>query len=137
MLPPSEFNRYFEPFLGGGALFFHLVSSSAKHKRPIAGTAYISDINSELINSYMVVKDNVEQLIKLLKIHKIEYEKDPSDYYYNLRSRHKLTDSTEGHTNLLPLIGLVLMAFTESIEMACLTFQWDNTRIRLSVIAAI
>ena len=41
---PSKFNRYFEPFLGGGALFFHLVSD-----KNITFTACLSDTNNELI----------------------------------------------------------------------------------------
>jgi DNA adenine methylase len=60
---PAKFNRYLEPFLGGGALFFYLISVRSEKFR-----AYLSDINSELINSYKVVKDNVEELIDLLKM---------------------------------------------------------------------
>lgn len=52
-LAPPEFDRYFEHFLGGGALFFHLVS--AKHKRLTA--TYISDINSDLINLLMIMNE--------------------------------------------------------------------------------
>jgi DNA adenine methylase len=40
---PSQFNRYFEPFLGGGAMFLHLMS------RGIRFNACLSDINAELI----------------------------------------------------------------------------------------
>jgi DNA adenine methylase len=81
---PSEFNLYFEPFLGGGALFFHLISTNNN----IPFTAYLSDINEELINAYKVVKDqnNVEVLIELLKKHETEYKKNPSEYYYKLRT---------------------------------------------------
>jgi DNA adenine methylase len=86
-LAPPEFNRYFEPFLGGGALFFYLISDQNKRF-----TAYLSDINSELINSYIAVKDNVEKLIKLLKRHEIRYNKAPAEYYYKLRSNDKLPD---------------------------------------------
>jgi DNA adenine methylase len=84
-LAPPEFNRYFEPFLGGGAMFFYLIS--VKNKRFTA--AYLSDINSELINSYIVVKDNVEKLIEFLKLHEIGYKKAPAEYYYKLRSNDK------------------------------------------------
>ena len=87
-LAPTKFDRYIEPFLGGGALFFHLISN-----RNRSFTAYISDINSELINSYIAIKDNVEKLIILLTQHKIEYNKAPRGYYYNLRNCYNLSCS--------------------------------------------
>ncbi|RMG43212.1 MAG: DNA adenine methylase [Candidatus Dadabacteria bacterium] len=68
---PKHFNRYFEPFLGGGALFFAL--------RPVI--AHLSDINPELINVYQVVRDNPDLLIEELSKHK--YEKI---YYYKIRN---------------------------------------------------
>ena len=97
-LAPAEFNRYFEPFLGGGALFFYLIST--KNKRFIA---YLSDINSELINSFISVKDNVEKLIKLLKVHEIKYKRIPSEYYYKLRSKDKLSYYTQRAARLIAL----------------------------------
>jgi DNA adenine methylase len=86
---PSGFDRYFEPFLGGGALFFYLISN-----KNMKFTAYLSDINSELINSYVVVKDNVEKLIDLLREHEIEYKKDPLQYYYQLRKDLNATSNS-------------------------------------------
>lgn len=56
---PKSYNRYFEPFIGGGALFFEL--------QPENG--YISDRNPELINLYSVVRDNVYELIRDLNKH--------------------------------------------------------------------
>jgi DNA adenine methylase len=56
---PRSFNTYWEPFLGGGALFFHL--------NPVC--AGISDMNEELVNCYRVVKEDVEQMIVELKKH--------------------------------------------------------------------
>jgi|SRR2546430_2687929 len=50
---PQKYDRYYEPFLGGGALFFHI--------RP--GNALISDSNFELINAYTTIRDNLNQLI--------------------------------------------------------------------------
>jgi hypothetical protein len=64
---PAQFDRYFEPFLGDGALFFYLISMKSN-------IAYLSDINSELVNSYNIVKNNVEQLIPLLNQHGTEYQ---------------------------------------------------------------
>lgn len=68
---PLSFNRYFEPFVGGGALFFSLQPK----------TAFLSDINDELINAYLVVRDRVESLIRSLRRHTYE-----EDYYYNVRA---------------------------------------------------
>jgi DNA adenine methylase len=77
-LIPKAFDRYFEPFLGGGALFYHLAGS----KQFIA---YLSDINHELINVYEVVKSNVEELIDVLSVYKREYYKEPENLYHKLR----------------------------------------------------
>src|SRR5215211_7320840 len=86
---PDNFTRYFEPFLGGGAFFFYLVSS-----KQLKFTAYLSDINKEMINAYRVIKDDVDALIEILKIHEKEYKANPNEYYYKLRAQHieSLTD---------------------------------------------
>lgn len=55
-----EFEDYHEPFIGGGALFFRLEAIKLIKK------AYLNDSNGELINTYGVVKTNVESLIELL-----------------------------------------------------------------------
>ena len=68
---PSLFNRYFEPFLGGGAMFFHLISN-----RNMRFAAYLSDTNRELITAYQIVKDNVKELVQHLEKHKKEYNKN-------------------------------------------------------------
>lgn len=80
---PSDFNRYHEPFVGGGAMFFHMYGHSPEL------IASLSDLNDELINCYSVVRDNVEQLIKALKKHRNE-----SEYFYEVRAldTSKLTD---------------------------------------------
>jgi DNA adenine methylase len=77
-LVPNVFDRYFEPFLGGGALFYHL----AMNRQFIA---YLSDINQELINVYEVIKSNVEGLIDVLRVFKEEYYKAPEIFYRELR----------------------------------------------------
>jgi DNA adenine methylase len=81
---PTKFNRYFEPFLGGGAMFFHLISD-----RNTRFSTYLSDINEELITAYKVVKNNVSELIQILKRHRTEYNRNPSKYYYKLRDEIK------------------------------------------------
>ena len=68
---PENYNRYFEPFIGGGALFFELQPENA----------YISDMNEELINLYQVVRDNVDALITDLQKHDISKE-----YFMEIRN---------------------------------------------------
>lgn len=68
---PKKFNKYIEPFIGGGALFFELEKEQS----------IISDANPELINLYKVVAQNVNELIGELKVMKNEEE-----YFYNLRA---------------------------------------------------
>ena len=77
---PSQFNRYFEPFLGGGAMFLRLASDKSMNI-----TAYLSDTNEELIKAFKVVRDSVLELIEVLNQHQREYNKNPSEYYYRLR----------------------------------------------------
>ena len=88
-LIPLAFNRYFEPFLGGGALFYHLTSV-----RNLRFVAYLSDKNQELINAYKVVKSNVDQLIDILRIYKKEYYKAPQNFYCELRDKFDINNST-------------------------------------------
>ena len=70
---PETFGRYFEPFVGGGALFFDLAPEKA----------VINDFNEELINAYRQIKNNPAELINLLIKHK---ENNSKDYYLALRS---------------------------------------------------
>jgi DNA adenine methylase len=74
---PETINRYFEPFVGGGAVAFYII----EHKKP--KEVYLFDINDELINAYNVVKNNVEELINLLKKYKKKHNKN---VYYKIRA---------------------------------------------------
>ncbi|MBJ6134971.1 Dam family site-specific DNA-(adenine-N6)-methyltransferase [Ochrobactrum sp. Q0168] len=69
-----KFERYIEPFLGGGAGFFALEPNAA----------LISDVNSELINLYENVRDNPAGIIQLLQDHQANHSKD---YYYYIRQQ--------------------------------------------------
>ena len=76
---PTDFQRYHEPFLGGGALFFHLAPQlQAQRKR-----AYLSDLNPELVNVYQCVRDRLPPLIDRLSIHQQQHSEP---YYYRVRA---------------------------------------------------
>ncbi|MGA2448100.1 MAG: DNA adenine methylase [Polyangiaceae bacterium] len=69
---PESYGTYFEPFVGGGALFFS--------QRP--GQAVLADVNTRLIRTYRGVRDHVDEVIGLLR----DYPHD-SKFYYDLRQR--------------------------------------------------
>jgi DNA adenine methylase len=94
-LMPSRFARYFEPFLGGGAVFFHTASYNRN--------AFLSDINVDLINAYKIIRNNVEELITALKYHQDEYSKSPKSYYYQLRDKTKGLNKIENAARFITL----------------------------------
>lgn len=64
---PNQFKNYYEPFFGGGALYFLKAPPSA----------ILSDINTDLINAYKHIRDNPEKLISILE----KYNNSEKDYY--------------------------------------------------------
>lgn len=68
---PKGNYTYYEPFIGGGAVLFHLQPKKA----------IINDFNEELVNVYRIIRDNVDELIESLEQHKNEEE-----YYYRMRA---------------------------------------------------
>lgn len=83
-LLPSDLETrfYLEPFLGGGAVFFHLFHNHF---------SYLNDANEDLINTYTMVRDNPTDLIQLLS--KMQ-EKHCKDYYYIIRSSYNESNLT-------------------------------------------
>jgi len=83
LYPPEYFNpvinTYYEPFVGGGAVFFDLLPKNAE----------LSDLNNELVITYNVIKNNVDELIESLKRH--IYEKE---YYLEVRAK-KIEDLSD------------------------------------------
>jgi len=71
---PASFERYLEPFVGGGA-----VALALGHH-----TMLLNDANTELINTYRVVRDKLEELLLLLNEHRKKHSKD---YFYILREQ--------------------------------------------------
>lgn len=69
---PKVFNNYFEPFVGGGAVFFKL-------QKP---HSVINDFNGELINAYRVIQNDVESLLQRLISHA---ELNSKEYFYQIR----------------------------------------------------
>ena len=82
---PTHFSRYVEPFVGGGAVFFHLLN----HRFIING-AILNDLNQELMSCYKVIRDQVEDLIEELYRH--EPHKTEESYFYEIREWDRKPD---------------------------------------------
>lgn len=72
-LMPESFNCYYEPFIGGGAVFFNLAPQKA----------VINDMNKSLIDMYEVIRDDPKELMDLLTIHQRNNSKE---YYLKVRA---------------------------------------------------
>ncbi len=83
----SNINTYIEPFVGGGAVLFHLLNNYSNLEKVV-----INDINSDLIDTYRTIKNNVEELISTLQKWQDEYycliddEESKKRYYYEKRT---------------------------------------------------
>ena len=81
----KKINKYAEPFIGGGAVLFDILNKFELEK------IYISDVNKELVNCYVAIKENVHELIKKLKKLEDEFlvrgKEDRKIYYYEKREK--------------------------------------------------
>ena len=92
-LIPVSISRYFEPFFGGGTLFFSLTRKGIKFD------AYLSDINDELINTYVIVRDRIEKLIDVLNTYQEKYRDSPKEFYKQLRDGKEFSFSKDDRVN--------------------------------------
>jgi len=74
---PANYSTYFEPFLGGGAVYFALLPKKA----------VLSDVNPDLINAFSVVRDKVDDLVDSLSRHQ-----HSKRYFYKLRQADRSPD---------------------------------------------
>lgn len=79
-LLPTSFGKYVEPFLGAGAVFFHLKPASA----------LLGDMNADLIEAYRTIKTEWQALENSLTYRQRQHRGDPDGYYY--RARAKVTN---------------------------------------------
>lgn len=82
-LKEGKITEYVEPFVGGGAILFHILQNYKVER------AYINDINAELINCYKCIKENVKEVIaRLTKLEKAYHaSEDKKSFYYEARDR--------------------------------------------------
>tara|TARA_R100001126_G_scaffold96135_1_gene68317 strand:+ start:962 stop:1900 length:939 start_codon:yes stop_codon:yes gene_type:complete len=76
---PTNFNNYYEPFLGGGAMFYHMQSKYGNTKQ-----YFLSDLNRELILTYKTIATtNYQEVVRLLKYMSVRHCKE---FYYAVRN---------------------------------------------------
>lgn len=73
---PQSYERYYEGFLGGGAVLFDLQPNKAS----------VSDINDELINTYQVIRDKYDALIDVLTVHSTN---NSLEYFLDIRAKDR------------------------------------------------
>lgn len=76
---PQKFNAYFEPFLGGGALFFELANKGLLQGKK----AYLNDKNAELINAYLAIQKEPQKLLNELNLMQKAHSKE---HFYSIRA---------------------------------------------------
>ena len=87
---PEQIDTYYEPFLGGGALFFALQAEGRFRQ------AVLSDSNEQLINAWTQVRDAPDALIHALDVYQRKYrehsEEERAEFYYTVRSKRATCD---------------------------------------------
>ncbi|MDA8430652.1 MAG: Dam family site-specific DNA-(adenine-N6)-methyltransferase [Geobacteraceae bacterium] len=87
---PTKFNRYIEPFLGSGSVYFHV-----KPKRALLG-----DSNPDLVNTYNGIKNDWRSIESLLNHHQLRHS---DDHYYSVRDDELPTDPIERAARMIYL----------------------------------
>ena len=77
---PREYNRYYEPFIGGGAVVFDLLPENA----------FINDINEALINAYVQIRENVDSFLDSINRIDSTIGEDGKAYYYSMRNLYNM-----------------------------------------------
>lgn len=75
---PENYNNYYEPFVGGGAVVFDLLPKNA----------VINDINKALINTYRQICNSPDEFLGIINQLDLEMWEDGKEYYYSLRERY-------------------------------------------------
>ncbi len=81
---PQKFESYWEPCVGGGAVFFHLLKNNPHLKKSV-----LCDLNTDLIHAWQIIKEDAETLITVLAKHADRHDEK---YYYKIRSQHNLKE---------------------------------------------
>ena len=102
-----KIKKYAEPFVGGGAVLFDILSKYELKE------IYISDINAELINSYCIIRDNIDSLISMLAVMQNDFIPMDSEHrkIYYLAKRERFNELKVGGDRIVNIEKAALMIF--------------------------
>ena len=95
---PETFRRYWEPFVGGAAVFFHLDPEDA----------YLSDLNPDLTNFYLAVRDHPRELIERMDFHAPRHS---PDYFCQIRNQICVPGSVLGVEGAACFLYMMMTCF--------------------------
>lgn len=103
----GRITKYAEPFVGGGAVLFDILS---KHDLE---AVYISDINAELINTYHIIRDDIDELIFMLTVMQSEFVPMDTEHrkVYYLAKRERFNDLKVNGDETINIEKAALMVF--------------------------
>jgi DNA adenine methylase len=110
---PAGFTRYFEPFLGSGAVFVDLHNAGLLEGREVR----LSDVNADIIGCYRAVRDDTDEVISALRTHEWRYRSHGAAHFYDVRDRlfnperrnvHRASDPVEAYTAQLAAMLIFL-----------------------------
>ncbi len=103
----GKITKYAEPFVGGGAVLFDILSKYELEE------VYISDINAELINTYLIIRDNIDELISMLTVMQSEFVPMDTNHRkaYYMAKRTRFNDLKTGGNESYNIEKAALMIF--------------------------
>jgi DNA adenine methylase len=110
---PARFTRYFEPFLGSGAVFVDLHNAGLLEGREVR----LSDVNADIIGCYRAVRDEPDEVISALRTHEWRYRSHGAAHFYDVRDRlfnperrnvHRASNPVEAYTAQLAAMLIFL-----------------------------
>ncbi|MDO4581406.1 MAG: DNA adenine methylase [Bacillota bacterium] len=103
----GRITKYAEPFVGGGAVLFDILS------RYDLDAVYISDINAELINTYRIIRDDIDELLDMLAVMQSEFVPMDTAYRkkYYLEKRERFNDLKVNGDETINIEKAALMIF--------------------------
>lgn len=117
---PDKIEDYFEPFVGGGAVFLAC-------KAGVIGTAHLADLNDHLIAAWRALRDQPSELSPLLEYYR---ENDSKEFYYEVRST-KPTDELSKAARFLYLNGVSWNhLWRENSKTGAMNVPWGDRKFK-------